>query len=204
MKTCKKCGNGFGPTAVIDGKRRSLTGRSYCLECAPWGTKVGFALRRGGEVLDEDAFARVVKESTSIRQVLHKLGLVEAGGNYFTIKRQIKLLDLDTSHFTGMGHLKGKSNTWAPKIPLEQILVANSDYGGSTSRLKTRLLREGKLEAKCYNCGITEWLGKPAPLELEHKNGDRFDHRQENLTLLCANCHAFTSTYRGRGKKKIK
>ena len=196
MKICKKCGNHFGPTIVIDGKRRSLTGRSYCLDCSPFGTKVGFTLRRGGTLLDKDAFANVVKNSTSIRQVLQALGLVEAGGNYFTIKRQIKILQLDISHFTGQGHLKGKCNTWAPKMPLEQILVANSDYGGGTSRLKTRLLQEGKLEAKCYNCGMTEWLGKPAPLELEHKNGDRFDNRRENLTLLCANCHAFTPTYR--------
>lgn len=204
MKICKKCGEKFNSTAIIDGERKSLTGRSYCLTCSPWGDRKGYELRRGGNKLDEEEFAKVVEKSTSIRQVLKKLGLVEAGGNYQTIKRQIKLLKLDTSHFTGQGHLRGKKHNWAKKRPLNEILVKDSDYGGSTSLLKKRLIGEGILEPKCYNCQLTEWLGEPAPLELEHINGDRFDNRRRNLTLLCPNCHALTPTYRGRGKKKLK
>jgi len=201
MHICKKCNQEIPPTAVVSGKKRqSLTSRSYCLNCSPYGTHKGYELRRGTKLLNENEFIEVVKNATSIGQVIRKLGLIVAGGNYFTVKRQIKLLQLNTSHFTGQGHLKGKKNTWHPKIPLEKILVENSSYGGSTSKIKKRLLEEGVFERKCYGCNLIDWLGKLIPLELEHINGDRFDHRKENLTLLCPNCHALTPTYRRKKK----
>lgn len=37
MKTCKQCGKNFDRWHIIDGVRRSLGGRSYCLACSPWG-----------------------------------------------------------------------------------------------------------------------------------------------------------------------
>lgn len=64
--------------------------------------------------------------------------------------------------------------------------------------LKRRLLEEGVKTARCEGCGGDEWRGAPIPLELDHINGDRRDHRLENLRLLCPNCHAQTPTYRGR------
>lgn len=49
-----------------------------------------------------DQLVTAAHESTSIRQVLKKLGLVEAGGNYEQIKRYIKLHNINTAHFRGM------------------------------------------------------------------------------------------------------
>lgn len=144
-------------------------------------------------------FANAVKTSTSIRQALHKLGLVEAGGNYHQAKLRIKKMNLDTSHFLGQGYLKGKSRSATNKIPLNKILVKNSKYNG---HLRERLLKEGIFEEKCHECGITEWMGKRLAFELEHKNGDRFDNRLKNLTFLCPNCHSQTKHFRGRNKKK--
>ncbi|HCW05920.1 MAG TPA: hypothetical protein DGG95_00985 [Cytophagales bacterium] len=40
------------------------------------------------------------------------------------------------------------------------------------------------------------------PLELHHKNGNRYDNRLENLMLLCPNCHTLTENYRGKKLKK--
>ena len=40
------------------------------------------------------------------------------------------------------------------------------------------------------------------PLELDHINGNNKDHRLENLRLLCPNCHATTSTFKGRNVYK--
>jgi hypothetical protein len=56
----------------------------------------------------KDNFIKYVKESASIRQVLNKLNLKEAGGNYSSVKLWIKLLNLDTSHFAGQAWNKGK------------------------------------------------------------------------------------------------
>ena len=81
--------------------------------------------------------------------------------------------------------------------PLDQILIDQSSYTNSNA-LRKRLLREGVFKHTCSVCMNTEWLGKPIALELEHKNGDNRDHRLENLTLLCPNCHAMTDSYRGK------
>lgn len=34
---CKKCGNKFCSSVVIDGKKRNLSNRKYCLDCSPFG-----------------------------------------------------------------------------------------------------------------------------------------------------------------------
>jgi 5-methylcytosine-specific restriction endonuclease McrA len=44
-------------------------------------------------------------------------------------------------------------------------------------------------------------MEKPAPIELDHINGNHHDNRLENLRILCPNCHAQTDTYRGKNKK---
>lgn len=38
MPLCKKCGKVFSNSVVIDGKKRRLSNRSYCLDCHPFGT----------------------------------------------------------------------------------------------------------------------------------------------------------------------
>ena len=52
----------------------------------------------------------------------------------------------------------------------------------------------------CSKCGISEWLGNPLSLELEHKDGNNKNNARDNLEGLCPNCHSQTSTWRGRNK----
>jgi len=148
-------------------------------------------------------FKEAVKTSFSIAQVLQKLNKIPSGGNYKVVKFKIKHLNIDASHFTGMGHLKGKTHNWAPRIDDSLIFVEKGNHNLSTSRMKQRLLENGTLIKKCYNCENTTWLSNEIPLELEHKNGNNTDNRIENLTLLCPNCHALTDTYRGKNKNKF-
>jgi hypothetical protein len=146
----------------------------------------------------EEQFIDAVKTSTSIRQVLNKLGLKEAGGNYVISKTRIKNLGLDTSHFKGQGWNKGKK--LGPKRKLEELLVIDKKHPYQSYKLKNRLLQEGIKIHQCESCGISEWMGQLAPLELDHINGINYDNRLENLRILCPNCHAQTDTYRGKNK----
>jgi len=150
----------------------------------------------------DEEFRQAVAESLSVRQVLSRIKLVPAGGNYKTVHSRIALLRLDTSHFTGKGcnagpryRMLGKPFSW------KGILIENSAYT-STFRLRNRLIESGLKKAECESCGLREWLGKSIPLELHHANGVHNDHRLPNLQLLCPNCHALTENYRGKNQRR--
>ena len=147
----------------------------------------------------DQEFIDAVRSNFSVSGVLEALNLAPAGGSYKLFHKRIKLLNLDTSHFTGQGHLKGKIHEWNKKIPLENILVENSDY--SISSLRIRLVKENLLKDECSRCTLFEWQGEKLSLHLDHINGNNTDNRLENLRFLCPNCHSLTPTYCGRNKK---
>jgi 5-methylcytosine-specific restriction endonuclease McrA len=149
----------------------------------------------------EEDFVNAVKNNYSVRSCLLALGLNATGGNYAVFKKRVKALGLDTSHFTGQGHLKNRTHDWSKKKTLEEILVADSDYT-NRNQIKKRLLTEGLMTYECSSCGIADWQGQPLSLHLDHINGINNDHRLENLRLLCPNCHSQTSTYAGRNKPR--
>lgn len=70
-----------------------------------------------------------------------------------------------------------------------------------------RYLRE-KFGNACTRCG---WCQKnptteEVPLQAEHLNGNAADSSEENLDLICPNCHSLTPTFgglnRGSGRSK--
>jgi hypothetical protein len=148
---------------------------------------------------DESELRDAVRCSISIAQVLRALGMRVAGGNYSTIKRRIADLGLDTRHWLGEAHLRGKTHSWSRPRSLESVLRAGSRYG--SYRLKRRLLKAGIFQPICATCSCSHWLGHPIPLELDHIDGDRENNCIENLRLLCPNCHALTPTYRAKNMR---
>ena len=61
---------------------------------------------------------------------------------------------------------------------------------------------------KCSRCGWGEtnpYTGN-IPLEIEHIDGNYNNNTEDNLTVLCPNCHSLTATYkganRGHGRKE--
>ena len=59
-----------------------------------------------------------------------------------------------------------------------------------------------KHNSKCSKCGWGETnpTSNTIPLEVEHIDGNFENNLEENLTLLCPNCHSLTPTYKGANK----
>ena len=150
----------------------------------------------------KEQLIEAVKLSTSTRQVLHRLGLKEAGGNYAQIKKYLTYYNLSFGHFTGKAWNKGMRGIGKPLLPLLKILVPNSSF--QSYKLKNRLFAEKLKLPQCEECG---WSEKTAdgriPVELDHINGISTDNRLNNLRILCPNCHSLKPTHRGRNKKSL-
>lgn len=121
----------------------------------------------------------------------------ELGCNPKTINPILAKLGIE---YSGNQSGKGISKPNSDYMSLEEYLRNSQDIQSNKVRIK--LLREGYKEYKCENCGLTEWLGQPIPLELHHKDGNRNHNEIENYQLLCPNCHAFTDSYRGKNSAK--
>ena len=65
-------------------------------------------------------FIDTVKSSLSYAEVMRKIGLTPAGGNYETVKRKIIELNLDTSHMTGKVWNQGERYRDIKKLNLYQ------------------------------------------------------------------------------------
>ncbi len=132
--------------------------------CSRW-------LIRGPAPWPPDRFAAAVAGNISIGGVLSELGCGVSGTNYRRVHNMVKDLQLDTSHWLGMGYLRGRTHSWSPSKPLSEILVERSTYH-NLLQLKKRLVTAGILEYACAGseCGISEWRGRRLVLQLDHKN----------------------------------
>jgi hypothetical protein len=142
---------------------------------------------------------RAVSESKSVRQVIKKLNLIPAGGNYSQVKRYIEDLSINTSHFTGQAWNRGMVGIGIEKYALKDILIRDSHF--QSHKLKLRLFKAGLKKKACEKCGWAR-ISRDGriPLELDHINGNRKDNRLLNLRILCPNCHSLEPTHRGCNK----
>lgn len=70
----------------------------------------------------------------------------------------------------------------------------NGEYG--ISKYIRRYLFE-KYDCKCQKCGWGEKniMTNYVPLQIHHKDGNYANNSEENLQLLCPNCHSLTETF---------
>lgn len=70
----------------------------------------------------------------------------------------------------------------------------------SNAAKRRRLIEDGIKEEKCEICGRSEWMGKPIPLELHHKDFNHYNNDLSNLQILCSNCHMQAHNYNNNHK----
>lgn len=145
------------------------------------------------------------KDCYSYSEVLRRCGRIPSGGNFEILKKKIREYDIDISHFTHRLWNKGKTNKEDNRIATSKLTdddVFNTNGKLTRKVIRDYIIRNNSIEYKCAFCGNTGWwLGKQIGLELEHIDGNPINNTLDNLRFLCPNCHATTSTYRGRNKK---
>jgi hypothetical protein len=152
--------------------------------------------------VSRDELWNVVLNSSVLSAALKHFGMDPSSGNYRILKERLRIENIDYTHIPlGLSCNKDRPPRHKTKQPtLDEVLVEHSTY--SRKSLKNRLLKEGLLIEKCYECGIgPEWNGKLLSLQIDHINGISDDNRIENLRILCPNCHAQTITF---GSKRLK
>lgn len=149
-----------------------------------------------------------IRKGKGLRRNLTKEEIVEAQGkshsalqtarrlhvSYPTYKKYAKIHDVFKTPQWGDAKVigpipHGPCNPFKGKFPINEILAGkHPDF--PTHRLKDKLIRSGIKEGKCEQCGYAERRltdGK-LPLLLNYDDGDRTNHKIENLIILCYNC----------------
>ncbi len=119
---------------------------------------------------------------TPLMEVARKLGI-----KYDTLRKYLKILGVEykvNPHRKGLRHREAR-------VSIDKVL--NGNWTNSAKRI--RLVEEGIKENKCECCGLSEWMGKPIPLELHHKDFNHYNNSLDNLQILCANCHMQAHNY---------
>lgn len=127
----------------------------------------------------------VIKKCKNWAEVCRIIGVKPMTGAQTHVKKRATDFGLDYSHFLGSASNKGR--IFGPKRELSDYL--SNSFSISSHTLRLRLIKEGIKKPICESCGISSWMDKTPPLELDHVNGDHFDNSLENLMILCANCH---------------
>ena len=156
-------------------------------------------LRRGrgsrplmqGEI--EEAKRNCITEASAARWL---------GVGYLTYRKYCKMYGI----WNPKPNLRGKKNIFNPslgKYPLEEILEGKHPKY-PVYRLKDKLIRSGTKKAECEQCGFSERRvtdGK-MPIIINFLDGNRHNHKLDNIKILCYNCTFTSGTgYIRRGTK---
>lgn len=129
----------------------------------------------------DEEYREAIESSDSYSKAAAKLGI-----HINTVIHRARILDIR------------KPNTGGKRKQYDLQDILNGKHPQyPTYKLKNRLLEAGLFEHQCSICGISEWMGKPIVIELDHIDGTK-NHSLTNLRMLCPNCHSQTDTYKSK------
>lgn len=150
--------------------------------------------------LSDEQFVELLKNSSTISEVLFKLGYSVKGNSwgFAKIRQRMSDLNLDGSIFKGKSPITKYGSLH--KVNASDILKPNCKHARSV--LRRHVINNNLIPYRCAICGCVEWQGRTLSLELDHINGINNDNRIENLRFLCPNCHSQTTTYGSRNQQR--
>lgn len=170
---CKNCGKVFPNRIVIDGEKKDLYNRSFCLECSPFNQH-------------------------NTKDITQKKYCVICG---------VELVNRQRFTCSPQCDNERKYITYIEKWKSGSVDGLRGEYQIS-NRIRRYLFE--KYNNKCCRCGwgeTNEYTGN-IPLEVHHKDGNYKNNNEDNLELLCPNCHSLTDNYKcqniGNGRKQRK
>lgn len=89
---------------------------------------------------------------------------------------------------------------WVEKYKKDNSIAKSTKWGKIPAPLRNYIFN--KFENKCCECGWSKInpYTNTIPLEIDHIDGNSENNSEENLRLICPNCHSLTSTYRGANR----
>ena len=150
--------------------------------------------------LSDEQFVELLKNSSTISEVLFKLGYSVKGNSwgFAKIRQRMSDLNLNGSVFKGKSPITKYGSLH--KVNASDILKPNCKHARSV--LRRYVIKNNLIPYRCAICGCVEWQGRTLSLELDHINGINNDNRIENLRFLCPNCHSQTTTYGSRNQQR--
>jgi Zn finger protein HypA/HybF involved in hydrogenase expression len=137
--------------------------------------------------LIEDA----VNKSKSWADVCRLLNVKPFTGAQCHLQKRAKEFEINTSHFLGKAHNKGKQ--FKKRDAIEYCFNGSKE---NSDRLKKKLIRDGYKKNECEICGISKWLDEELSLELDHIDSNHYNNELSNLQILCPNCHSIETKKR--------
>lgn len=151
----------------------------------------------------------LVEKSKNFLELTQLLGISNGGD---TIKSLKKLLIENNINYKSIDFRKGKWKVLRRGVR-EQLIKKwkkgeLKGYTGKTVKIKP-FIRDylfKKFQSKCGKCGWNEInpITFKVPLEVNHLDGNAKNCVEENLELLCPNCHSLTPNFRSLNKKSVR